>query len=80
MDDDRICEKSAKCPIYAGVLKSNAVLINTYKHLYCENGKLGRERCKRYQVAIRTGQCPPDVLPNSQLSADDIIRMMEQKQ
>jgi len=77
MDDDKICERSIKCPIYAGILESNLVLIHTFKHLYCENGNLGRERCKRYKVAMRTGKCPPNILPNSRLSVDDIIRMME---
>ena len=80
MEDDKICERSVKCPIYAGVLESNPVLINTYMHLYCENGIQGREKCKRYQVAARAGKCPPDLLPNSQVSVDDIIRLMEQKQ
>jgi len=75
--DDKICERSIKCPIYSGVLASNPVLVQTYKHLYCENGQQGRERCKRYQVAVRTGKCPPDLLPNSQSSLDDIIKRME---
>ncbi len=74
-----ICEKSVKCPLYAGALGSNPVLIQTYKHLYCENGEEGRSKCKRYQVALKAGSCPPDILPNSHLSVDDIIRRMEQK-
>jgi hypothetical protein len=80
MDDDRICEKVAKCPIYTGILEANPVLIQTYKNLYCENGKSGREKCKRYQVSSRVGYSPPDLLPNSQVSVEDIIRKMEQKQ
>jgi hypothetical protein len=79
MDEDKICVKAAKCPIYSGVLASNAVLIQTYKNLYCENGKTGREKCKRYQVATLAGSCPPDILPNSKLSVDDIINKMDQK-
>ena len=63
-----------------GVLGSNPVLIQTFKHLYCENGKEGREKCKRYQVAARAGKCPPDLLPNSKVSVDDIIKIMEQKE
>ena len=80
MDDDRICEKSVKCPIFTGVLGSNPVLIQSFKHLYCENGKTGREKCKRYQVAVRAGKCLPDLLPNSKMSVDDIIKIMELKQ
>jgi len=79
MENDKICERSVKCPIYAGILESNPILILTFKHLYCENGKMGRNKCKRYQVAIKAGSCPPDILPNSHLSVDNIIRMMEKK-
>ena len=75
--DDKICEKSEKCPIYSGILGSKRVLIQTYKNLYCENGKAGREKCKRYRVAVIMGTCPPNVLPNSNLSVDAIINQME---
>ena len=78
MDDDKTCVKSAKCPIYAGILGSKEILIETYKSLYCENGKRGRDKCKRYQVDLIAGSCPPDILPNSDLSVDSIIRLMEQ--
>ena len=77
MDEDKICARSAKCPIYAGILESNEVLINAYKSLYCENGQTGRENCKRNQVASIIGSSPPDdILPNSDLSVDTIIRLM----
>jgi len=77
MDDVKICARSAKCPIYTGILESNEILINAYKSLYCENGKTGRENCKRYQVASIVGSSPPDdILPNSDLSVDTIIRLM----
>ena len=77
MDDDKICVKSAKCPIYSGILESKEILVQTYKSIYCENGKAGREECKRYQVVMRAGLCPPDILPNSDLSVDSIIMLME---
>jgi len=75
MDDDKICVNSGTCPIYTGILESNALLIETYKRLYCENGKQGRENCKRYQVLSIMGTCPYDILPNSDLSVDTIIRL-----
>lgn len=78
MDEDKICERSAKCPIYSGVLKSNKVLIQTYKSIYCENGKQGRDKCKRYQVAQLAGSCPPDLLPNSKLSIEFIISKIKE--
>ena len=77
MNDAKVCVKSAECPIYAGVLMSKEILVDTYKSLYCENGTRGRDNCKRYQVAMIAGACPPDILPNSDLSVDTIIRLME---
>ena len=80
MDDDKNCPRAAKCPIYSGVLESKVVLVQTYKSMYCENGKSAREKCKRYQVIMRVGACPPDLLPNSHASVDDIINKMEQQE
>ena len=77
MDDDKICERSAKCPIYTGVLESKDVLINTFKSLYCEKGKEIYQMCKRYQVSNVAGKCPPDTLPNSRLTVEEIIKKME---
>jgi len=77
MEEDRVCFRSAKCPIYTGILESNEVLIQLYKRTYCENGKQGRDVCKRYQVALLAGSCPPDILPNSHLSIEYIIRKIE---
>jgi len=76
MDENKICVKSTKCPIYAGILESNEVLIQIYKRAYCENGKKGRDSCKRYQVSLIAGLCPPDILPNSHLSVEYIISKM----
>jgi len=76
MNKDKICVRSAGCPIYAGILGSKEILIETYKSLYCENGQNGRDNCKRYQVSLVAGTCPPDILPNSDLSVDTIIRLM----
>jgi len=79
MNEDKICKRAEKCPMYSGILDSNPTLIRTYKNLYCENGKQGRERCKRFQVASIIGSCPHYVLPNSQLSVEEIINRMEEK-
>jgi hypothetical protein len=80
MDDAKICERAEKCPLFGGLLESNKLLIQTYKHLYCENGKAGREKCKRYQVATKAGSCPHDILPNSSLLVDEIIKRMGKKE
>ena len=75
MEDDKICFRSAKCPIYTGVLGSNEVLIKTFKTMYCNNGKEAHEKCKRYQVAAIAGSCPPSILPNSKKSVEEILYM-----
>ena len=71
--ESKLCPKSEKCPIYGGVLKNNEMLTETYKTLYCENGEEGTNNCKRYQVSSRIGSCPPDLLPNSKLTVDEIV-------
>ena len=78
MDNDKICPRAASCPIYSGILESNVVLVQTYKSIYCEAGKSGRDKCKRYQVIVRVGVCPPRYLPNSHTPVDEIISEMEQ--
>ena len=77
MNINKTCFRSTKCPIYSGILESNEILIRTFKELYCDNGEEGRKICKRDQVASIMGFCPPDILPNSDLSVDTIIRLME---
>ncbi len=72
MNTEKICEKTSRCPIYSGVLQSNEMLTRTYKSLFCENGAEGRAKCRRYQVAEIMGFCPPNILPNSTRSAQDI--------
>ena len=76
MNDNSICVRAEKCPIFSGILESNPVLIQTYKNLYCLKGKPGREKCKRFQVAEQIGSCPPYILPNSNLSVEEIIKRM----
>lgn len=76
MTDGKTCEKTSKCPIYSGVLKSNEMLTQTYKSLFCENGMDGRNKCKRFQVSSIMGSCPPNILPNTSLTVDEIVAKM----
>jgi hypothetical protein len=72
MNSERLCEKTSKCPIYSGVLQSNEMLTKTYKSLYCENGAEGKAKCRRHQVSQLLGFCPPNILPNSTSTAEEI--------
>jgi hypothetical protein len=72
-----ICERHEKCPIYSGILQSKQFASEVYRTQYCRAGEEGRKKCKRYQVSLIAGSCPPDVLPNSSKSVDDIIASMQ---
>ena len=73
-----ICPKTPKCPIFQGILKGTE-FTETYKKLYCEAGEEGRNRCKRYQVAMKVGKCPDNILPNSSKTVEEIIQGMKAK-
>ena len=74
-----VCEKVEKCPIYLGILKSNEMLTRTYKNLFCENGVEGKNKCVRYQVAKVMGSCPPNILPNTKVSVEEIVEKMKRE-
>ena len=74
-----ICEKVEKCPIYLGILKSNEMLTQTYKYLFCEKGVEGKNKCVRYQVAKIMGVCPPNILPNTKVTVEEIVEKMKKE-
>jgi hypothetical protein len=76
--EPNICPKTPKCPIFNGILKGTE-FTETYKSLYCEAGEEGRNRCKRYQVAMNVGKCPDNILPNSSRTVEEIIQAMKEK-
>jgi hypothetical protein len=73
-----ICPKTPKCPIFNGILQGTEYT-ETYKKLYCEAGEEGRKKCTRYQVSLKVGKCPENVLPNSLKSVEEIIEEMRKK-
>ncbi len=66
------CEGIEKCPIFNGVLKDKKMTTKSYQIQYCTAGEEGYSKCKRLQVKQRYGVCPPDLLPNSSLSIEQI--------
>lgn len=74
--DNAKCPNTEKCPIFTGILKGTE-FTGTYKKLYCLNGEKGRNNCKRFQVAQIMGKCPPNVLPNSTMTIDEIVSKMK---
>lgn len=73
---DNTCEFYEKCPIYNDILKDAVMTSKAYRQQYCEAGEDGRKTCKRYQVRVRAGKCPPNVLPNSARDVESIIAEM----
>ncbi|PZX16374.1 hypothetical protein LX69_01868 [Breznakibacter xylanolyticus] len=74
------CKNYEKCPIYNGILKDKATTASNYRRKYCDAGHEGWNSCKRYLVKEKTGFCPPDILPNTFRSIDEIIHEMEMMQ
>lgn len=68
-----ICKNYVQCPIYKGLLSDKEMTATAYRRIYCEAGWL---KCKRYLVKERIGTCPPDLLPNSFQTVDEIIAFM----
>jgi len=69
-----LCKNYEKCPIYNGILKDKAMTAGFYKKQYCEAGEKGWTTCKRFMVKEATGKCPPDLLPNSFKSIEEIVK------
>ena len=76
--DPQICPKTPKCPIFNGILQGTEYT-ETYKRLYCEAGEEGRKKCRRFQVATAVGVCPPNILPNSSKSVEEIVKSMREQ-
>ncbi|MBN1118746.1 MAG: hypothetical protein JXA77_16160 [Bacteroidales bacterium] len=70
------CPKTEKCPIFNGILKGTTYT-EVYKKQFCLAGEAGRNKCKRFLVATKVGKCPPNILPNSMKSVDEIIEEMK---
>lgn len=71
--ETNVCKNYKACPIFTGSLQGKEITSKGYKKQYCEAGEEGWLKCKRYQVKQKTGKCPPDLLPNSFKSVEDII-------
>jgi hypothetical protein len=74
--EEMICPKTPGCPIFNGILKGTE-FTEVYKKQYCEAGEAARKRCRRFQVAAITGKCPPNILPNSTKTPEQIIQEMK---
>jgi hypothetical protein len=76
--EPKVCPKTEKCPIFNSILRGTE-FTETYKKIYCEAGEEGRSKCRRYQVAQAVSVCPPNILPNSSKTVNEIIQSMKEQ-
>jgi len=69
---ENVCPNSAKCPIFNGILSGKAMTSRAYRTQYCESGEDKWNTCKRLLIKNKCGACPPDLLPNSSLTIEQI--------
>ena len=62
---NQICPSSGQCPIFNGILAGKALTSQSYRDLFCEAGEDKWSSCKRFLTKKQFGKCPPDLLPNS---------------
>jgi hypothetical protein len=70
-----ICPSAEKCPIFTGILKDRSFTTTSYKTQFCAAGETGRNNCKRWQCKMKYGKVPEELLPNSNLSLEEIGKM-----
>ncbi len=80
MPEISICPKFEGCPIYnEKITLYSQQTLEIYKHNYCMAGEENYTKCKRYIFVQETGKpAPLFVLPNSELSVQEILQKMEQ--
>lgn len=69
------CPNFEDCPIYNGILKGKELTTKAYIKFYCDSEKYAK--CKRYKVKEAVGVCPPEILPNSLSSVEEIVRQFQ---
>lgn len=66
------CPNSKECPIFNGILSGKTMTAKSYKNQFCEAGETKWNSCKRFMTKKQFGKCPPDLLPNSSLTIEQI--------
>ncbi len=69
---ENICPNSAQCPIFSGVLSNKETTAKAYRNQFCEAGEVEWNRCKRFMTKKQYGKCPPDLLPNTLKTVEEI--------
>ncbi len=67
-----LCPNYEICPIFNGILTGKEMTSQAYKKLFCEAGDEKWSTCKRYMTKNEFGFCPPDLLPNTTYTIEQI--------
>ena len=70
----KICPNAEGCPLFVGMLAGKEMFTDFYRSTYCNGGEEKYKKCKRFKVKNIYGKCPPDLLPNSSLSIEEIAK------
>jgi len=70
----KICPNVKECPLLMGMLAGKELFLDFYRSTYCEAGEEKYNKCKRFIVKNIYGKFPSDLLPNSSLSIEEIIK------
>jgi len=77
--EKELCPKVAKCPLFNGTLLKVPGADESYKNLYCKQGKEKWTTCKRYMTSEKVGKCADWILPNCSLTLEQIVQKMKEK-
>ncbi len=69
---ENTCPNAEKCPIFTERLAGKEYTAKSYRVQYCEAGEENWNRCKRFMTKKKYGVCPPDLLPNSLKTVEEI--------
>ena len=69
-----ICPNAEGCSLFRGMLAGKEMFSDFYRSTYCKSGEEKRNKCKRFIIIDIYGECPSDLLPNSSLSIEEIIK------
>jgi hypothetical protein len=69
---ENICPNYEKCPIFNGILSGKEMTSQAYRKIYCESAEQKWNTCKRYMIKKEYGVCPPDLLPNTTYTLEQI--------
>ena len=69
---ENVCPNSEQCPIFNGILFGKEITAKSYRNHFCNAGAVKWNSCKRFIIKEQYGKCPPDLLPNSSMTVEQI--------